>query len=397
MNSSTPEPLFPNLRYSRCVFTNEITPLVHQPLPSLVSLDYSFVFEENLPLLRESLESFPGFSPNMRKLSIRVHQSEAMLDELVSGYICRWPNPQTVYCPQIALGVDALTHLSRVPGLAQLSFALSVDDTTPSDILLFSTLQELKLFSESLASIVKLLANTQLPALTDFTIEIGSCPSKQNVTSFLTALQPSGIWDSITRLRLTQVHHSLTVPRSDPHDLTVDDLRPSMALRNLRRIDLNLGWNVALTDSDLLELASSWPHLEHLLINEEWGWQSSGGITPNGLVRLLQTCRLLRRVSLAIDTRRYTEIPPLQPPESLGLNLSPMFSINVVDSVIDTASVPAMTAFLASIVSSTRFSLSAWSSWAFTWRLNKKVYAARWNDVHVGVGEALTQRAVVSG
>ncbi|KAF8550893.1 hypothetical protein OG21DRAFT_359777 [Imleria badia] len=200
------------------------------------------------------------------------------------------------------------------------------------------------LFSGSLAPISKLLAHTQLPAITDFIFEIGSCPSKQNVTSFF-ALQLSGIGDSITKLRLTQIHHSLAIARLDPLDFTINNLRPSMVLRNFRRIDLNLGWNVTLTDSEA-PLGTS--------------------LHQRGLVRLLQTCRSLRRLSLATDTRGYTEIPPLQSPASLGLNL-PSFSINVVDPVIDTASVPPMAAFLVNIVPSARFSLSAWSGSLLLW------------------------------
>lgn len=293
------------------MFANEVTPLLHQPLPSLISLDYSFVLEGNIP---ESFEFPPRSSPDMRKLSVSVHQPEVIFDRLVSDHICRWSDPQTVFCPQISLDADALTHLSRAPGLTQLCFAPSAtlpDEITSSGALLFSTLHELELFSASLVPISRLLAHIQLPAVTDFIVKFSSCPSRENITSFLTALQPSGAGDSITTLTLTQIHRSPAILGSDPPVLTADDLRPSMALRNLRHISLDLGWNVGLTDAELLELASAWPRLEHLLINEDWGWQTSGGITPDGLVGLLQTCRSLSRISLAIDTRSYTETPPM--------------------------------------------------------------------------------------
>lgn len=44
-----------------------------------------------------------------------------------------------------------------------------------------------------------------------------------------------------------------------------------MALSSLRELWLNIEWNVDLTDSELLELASAWPHLEGLFINVNWG------------------------------------------------------------------------------------------------------------------------------
>ena len=194
--------------------------------------------------------------------------------------------------------------------------------------------------------------------------------------------------DSITRLRLTQTHHSITFVRPNPLVLTADDLRPIMALRNLRCIDLNLGWNVDLTDTDLLELMSAWPHLGHLLINEVWGWQTFSGITPDGLVHLLQMCQSLRQLSVAIDTRGYTSLPRMRSPAHLGVDLSPSFSINVVDSVIDAASEPALATFFANLVPSARCSLRAWSSWVFTWRTDKEVYAR--------ATEAVARRSVVS-
>ncbi|KAG9316245.1 hypothetical protein JVU11DRAFT_2272 [Chiua virens] len=99
--------------------------------------------------------------------------------------------------------------------------------------------------------------------------------------------------NSITTLALFQ-HHSpaRSSPGSD-NVLVCDDLRPIMAFKCLRRLDFNLNWNVELSDDDLMELASAWHHLEIFLINREWGWrQTSHGITPDGIVRLLQTSQV---------------------------------------------------------------------------------------------------------
>lgn len=83
-------------------------------------------------------------------------------------------------------------------------------------------------------------------------------PPRQNVTSFLVALQHSGVSDSVTRLELAKIYHSSAGLWSDPPVLATGDLPFSVALRNLRRIDLDLGWNVGLTDSDLLMPVSAW-------------------------------------------------------------------------------------------------------------------------------------------
>ncbi|KAF8132604.1 hypothetical protein EV363DRAFT_1135845, partial [Boletus edulis] len=67
--------------------------------------------------------------------------------------------------------------------------------------------------------------------------------------------------------------------------LDFEDLK---GFRNLRHLSFDIERNVCLTGNDALALATAWPWLEVLLTNEEWGWNSQGGITPGGLVCLLQ-------------------------------------------------------------------------------------------------------------
>ncbi|KAF8440838.1 hypothetical protein L210DRAFT_3313877, partial [Boletus edulis BED1] len=82
--------------------------------------------------------------------------------------------------------------------------------------------------------------------------------------------------------------------------LGLEDLRPCMKFNNLRSLLFDIGWNVGLTDSDVLALVAAWPRLELLVVNPGWGWNSRGGITVGGLVRLLQTRPSLRILALAL-------------------------------------------------------------------------------------------------
>ncbi|KAF8439442.1 hypothetical protein L210DRAFT_981816 [Boletus edulis BED1] len=127
-----------------------------------------------------------------------------------------------------------------------------------------------------------------------------------------------------------------------------------MAFSNLHRIDINVFWFVELTNEELLRLASVWPRLEELLINENSGW-SAGGITLNGLVQLLQTSRFLRKVALTINMHSFMDFNQLT--AILGLTLPPTFSLNVLDSLIDEDSVPTMATLLACIASDSDLSL----------------------------------------
>lgn len=167
-----------------------------------------------------------------------------------------------------------------------------------------------------------------------------------------------------------------------------------MTFGDLRWIDLNIDWDVDLADGDLLTLASAWPHLESLIINEDWGWKTESGITPDGLLKLLRTCSSLSRVAVAIDTRGYIEC--LGSPDHFGLASSRKFHIDVLDSVIAAESVPAVATYFANIALCSRsMTLNAWNSWvmAVAGISNWEVYMNRWQDVFGRLNDAVGRRS----
>ena len=89
--------------------------------------------------------------------------------------------------------------------------------------------------------------------------------------------------------------------------------------------------------------------MEDLRINADWGWNSPHGITPGGLVRLLQTCRLLSYIVLRLDTRGYIEVVLCETPKSLGLSLPPEFTIDVLDAAIEEESMQAIDTFFSGV------------------------------------------------
>lgn len=92
--------------------------MLHMPFPSLLSLDVVF---ENPTLFLNSLESFLKSPPKIRKLCIRMCPREAAIGDIDANYITRWQNLQSVFCPQVALDMNLLVHLSRMPILGRLA------------------------------------------------------------------------------------------------------------------------------------------------------------------------------------------------------------------------------------------------------------------------------------
>ncbi|KAF8549412.1 hypothetical protein OG21DRAFT_1447879 [Imleria badia] len=382
LNLPTTEPLFPNLRHLHTKQSSGIEHFLCMSFPSLISLsiDLSKEDEQDPYLLQGPLESLSKLSPNIRRLSIHPGQPDMIaFGNFFSGYICRWQDLQTVDCRVINLDVDALAHLSRMTALTRLRCTLCTLFPASVTPLVFSNLDHLTLRSDFLEPLSRLLSRTRLPAVTEFYTIISRRPSKEDFTSFLVSVQTSVIGHNIQELGLDQAwDEDEEVDTRLVLGLGLEDLQPCTSFNNLRCINLNLEWNVNLTDSDLLALASSWPHLERLLINEDHGWKTPGGITPNGLAQLLQACRSLCQIALAIDTRGFIEFRESR--ASLGLTSPHVLSVDVLDSLIEAESVPAMAAFFAAITppSSRWFSFYAYRGCSIITRMEHR---DRWFDV----------------
>ena len=376
----TAKPLFPNLRYLYCEYTMTATLLFRLPLPSLISLDINFKSPQSF---RDFLESFPELSSISRRLTLHMDHSDIAFSSFFSRSVYRWQNLETLICPETTLDVDALVHLSRMSALSQLTFRLSATSQVSDSPLCFSDLNESAVFSKDLHSISRLLSRSQLPAITDFSAVVDSCPLREELSSYLDSVRTSNADHTIENFTLDQ---SSPLPSNDVRSeallLGLEDLRPCMTFRNLRRLELSVEWNVELTDSDLLVLASAWPHLEDLIINVNWGWNTSGGITPKGVLRLLQTCRSLRGFALAIDTQDCTESPPSELLAGLGSTLPPILFVDVLDSIIEVDSVPAIIAFFTAIASHSKFAFSAWEGDGMVTPPSWETYKDRWYDIY---------------
>ncbi|KAF8124978.1 hypothetical protein EV363DRAFT_1435127 [Boletus edulis] len=358
-------------------------------LPSLMSLSIRLNDPRSF---EDSLRLFAKISPTLANLYIDPdHYASIDMDRIDPKFICHWQNLQSFECSEMPLDMTTLVHLSRLPTLIDLGFTLRStlpDQISPSDSpLIFSNLDRLLLCSEFLGPVSHLLSQTRLPAVTDLTVCIDFRPARQDLSLFFANVRTSGSPRTIQALRLIQPYKwgETSVPGDRPV-LGLEDLRLYVPFSNLHSIRLDIEWKIDLTDSELLMLVSTWPCLEELSINREWGWNTFGGITPNGLLQLLQSCPLLTVIALAIDTR--AKIPPS--PTSLGF-LPRLYDINFVDSFIEEGSVPAIAAFIASLVASCKLYFRAWESFGM-----KAPYGGvchdRWRDVEGQVRDAVYQR-----
>ncbi|KAF8545789.1 hypothetical protein OG21DRAFT_1491919 [Imleria badia] len=381
-NPPSSAPLFPNLRSLSCEYTEAAKPLLHLPHPSLISLHVVFL---NPRVYQNSLKSFPDSPPNIRRLCLHISRwyLEATLATIEPNYICRWKNLCSMICPDFALDVDTLAHLSHMPALTDLQFALSATFPVSDSPLFFSTLHQLRVQSESWQPISRLLSRTRIPAITKFAASVRDNPSREELRAFLAGASSAG-GSTIQIFDLYLWERCPNHGRSEALFLFLEDLRPCMAFSNLCDLAFCVEWNVSLTDAELLVLASAWPRLKDLAINRSVGWNTRSGITPNGLVQLLHICPSLHRIALAVDTRGYTEseLPPSGSLANLALRPRPFSYMNVLDSIIEEESVPVIAAFIASISRSSSFTFWAWSIKSLLMHPDYEVNHDRWSEVY---------------
>jgi hypothetical protein len=185
-------------------------------------------------------------------------------------------------------------------------------------------------------------------------IVFGGWPTNQPIRSFIIALQQSCTHDAMHTINLRQLNVSNHVGVSgQTRRLTLEDLFPLACFGNLVSVTLDTGCFVDLGDDDMVSLGASWPNIRHLSINEQRGWGqrverrriTSGsyfGLTPRGLVRLLQKCKFLKDLCIAINTMGFSANP--LDFSNYGVVVDST-RINVLDSVIKPDSVAAIATF----------------------------------------------------
>ena len=339
--NSTGGALFPNLRFLSW-YNGRPFPLPHVAAQSLRILHLDFKHADVLEY-RNILDSAASLYPLIKRFQLIVPRQYADLDGIISGHVLRWSNLRFLDCREVALSADAILHVSRMSTLARLAFVLSKEipnQILPSDFsLVFSNLSWCEITSGWLFPVAKLFARTRLPVIKELLVRFPGSPPKQTVQLFMKTLRSTCSADTLTHLSVLSQRYllrrlcSCDKVGSLNHSLAYDDLYPCTAFGNLRSLKVNLEQSVNLTDNDLVDLASAWPHLEEFFINHDSGWHIPGGITLNGLVRLFRTCPSLRSFSILFDTPTFMCIP-----EGMDVSYPPrqFDQVNLIDSPLET-------------------------------------------------------------
>ena len=337
------DPLFPNLR-SLHWKGFKIIPAVHIAVSSLTRLYLEFL-QGDVPALKDFLDVVQSQCPNIKHYQIDIPRPHTF-DKTICDHIRHQTHLQEFRSHGVIFDAAMILHLSRIPTLARLSLVWIPDEPdwtfSSESAPVFSTLTHMEMGSQLLESVTILLSLTQLPVIEDLSVTFHACPSKEAFKSHLTTIRHTCSSVSLVtiKIRATLFSRFLSdVLIESGHRLTLGDVRPCMAFVNLRHVHINLQWYVDLTDSDLLALASEWPRMHSLVINDRWGWRTTGGITLQGLLQLLQACRSLSELCIAIRTDSF--VNPVHGFET-GFLAPPSLALSLADSPIRSVDVPAL-------------------------------------------------------
>ena len=358
-------------------------PAMHIAVPSLTSLFLNITLG-HVPGLKDFLDSVGALCPNIKQFRIHIPPPHPF-DETICSHIRRQTNLQSFLCHGVILDADTISHLSKLSTLTHLSLKLipDVSGWIPSagSPFVFSSLARLEVNSRSLELVTGLLSCSRLPVVEHLGVNFLGHPSKETFGSYITTVRNVCASNPLISIGVRGTGPSLIIGGTNhgPQDrLTLDDVGPCMAFVNLCHIHINLPWSVDLTDSDLLALVSTWPHIHTLLINDTWGWRTTGGITLHGLLQLLQKRRSLSTLCIAIRAESYTDLPHdvetgfLPPPDPLMLDLA--------DSPIQAGDVPALVELFVKLGWVTDFFV-AWDGHNMEVLAGAPVYRRLWKEV----------------
>ncbi|KAH7906653.1 hypothetical protein BJ138DRAFT_1093854 [Hygrophoropsis aurantiaca] len=177
---------------------------------------------------------------------------------------------------------------------------------------------------------------------------------------------------------LTHIRTQVTCQR-EPEDfkgaLDVTTLRQlfpcsSLCCVNIRVMDI---CSFDLNDSDLMEMAAPWPHLDELVLNRRNGWRRAPATTFRGLAYLLRACPRLHTLSLSMDATQLNFTP---------IGLVPNNKIQMLDLGNSIIEEPAAVARILGDIFGPLFRVYAWQMQTSDRREDRSRYAPLWAKVN---------------
>lgn len=254
--------------------------------------------------------------PNIMNLNIKSDLAVQDFEDDLTDLIHRLPRLRSVTFPRFYTTTKVMEALSRVPNLGVIEFQYFEQGCGDSDDVIpftpsieegaFPALWDLSL-SATFRDLARFFGLEFAPTnLTSLYIDSGIIETAASVHKLLCVVADS--CQLLTDLSLTSLRLE-PMDGDEPYKITFAHLKPVVKMGNLKTLDILHHYPLALKIEDIESLASSWPSLKSLILNNDPPHLLPSELTMEALLPFARHCPKLTHLGLFVDASRIPSVP----------------------------------------------------------------------------------------
>ncbi|EIW81799.1 hypothetical protein CONPUDRAFT_143481 [Coniophora puteana RWD-64-598 SS2] len=302
-------PLFPNTRHLEWTVTHtHFRPYMRMFLPSTLE-SLRFAISSNSGRGDASiLAAIGSLCPSLKKVDVDFSKNVEGGLEAFSRSVCNWKHLVSLRCMDITDA--ALAHVAGLSALRDLSVTLppvtsfrAIRSQIEGNA--FENLRALEMRAESLDVFVALASEMTLSLVDTKLMIVDNGCSESAKDAFMVLSNSSR---PLYSLKIHGWGDDTFIPmplNSSQHirgrTVTISTFRPLFKFGELRILDVDFKCSTVFTNSDIIDLARSFPLLEKLSLNVEHGWEVPSAITYSGIFSVASICPHLQDLGVEFD------------------------------------------------------------------------------------------------
>ncbi|EIW81803.1 hypothetical protein CONPUDRAFT_164570 [Coniophora puteana RWD-64-598 SS2] len=301
--------LFPNLKHLNWVaMPTEFRPYLRMFLPTtLESLSYIIGPLSGRKGDASMLAAIGTFCPDLKKITVGFSNDvEGGTDAFSRSVLC-WKRLTVLHCREMT--DEALVHIARLPTLQGLSITLYstasfADTRSQVDGIPFGNVTTLKVIALNLKVFIAFTTEMAL-SLVDVELWITDNDCSESAKESFDEIAKGN--RSLCNLRILSCRdQDVLIPPDYSHVIrgrtaTISTFQPLFKFHQLRVLDVTFCCSMVLSDFDIMVLAYSFPLIEVLLLNANYGWESPSPITFVGILSVIRLCPKLQKLGIEFD------------------------------------------------------------------------------------------------
>jgi hypothetical protein len=251
-----------------------------------------------------------GRMPHLHSLDLRAHYAARVIEADVVELLRGLPDLERVIFPEYYFTSTIVSELSRMKHMNSMryehgskqGFGEEEDVDSFAPVLeqgAFPMLQGLHI-NARLEDVTRFM-NTDFSPINIVSLSIDTRIEHEPEQLHMLLVTLSDRCHLLSELCISLVHVSSPLELSPAHQITFDTLRPLLSFCNLTAFEVFHKYPINITLEEIEELASRWPSLESLCLNEEPLFMSDFTLDLRALLPFARHCPNLYRLGLFMD------------------------------------------------------------------------------------------------